>query len=903
MQISDVLKTTRVNGSIFTHVSMFNPKGKYQMDRNTIDKFWDIYSDNFNSKKTFMYGLAEKPQHYLPILVDVDIKINENDFRGETVYKQSHISSLVEIYQSIIRSLVEDCSEQNLICFVSEKPAYTVAKNEVRIIKNGFHIHFPNTILSKIDQEISLIPKIRQKCVEMQLFNDILPNGKIDNIIDASYTKNPWLMYGCRKDNNQNSYIVSKAFDSHGEIDIEDAIKECVVYNKNEIEIEKDSSNLKYYLPRILSILPFGRQTSELVPGLELDAIENIPMISSKKPRKNNNMSRDDEICLAAKFVNILSSDRADSYQDWMTIGWALFNISDGCREGLDIWLEFSSKCEDKFNEKSCIYEWGKMVKKDMTIGTIKHFAKIDNLSEYQNIIFEQMKPYIDNSLSGSHNDIAKALYEMYSDQFTCSSINYKTWYEFSNNRWNTMEDGVGLRSKISDDIVVYYEQIGKDMFSKLAATNDEAEKAMYNTRIKQVQKVMNNLKCSPFKSNIMKESMEVFFNPKFIKKLDTNCWTIGFKNGVYDLKANTFREGHPTDYISMQMGIDYNPNFSNTDPMVMEVYDFLEKIFPDKSVRDYFLDTSCEVFVGGNHSKFVILWSGEGDNGKSVTQTLFEKMLGDYSIKLPTSLLVGKRTQASSACPELARAGNGVRWAVLQEPDQKDVINIGIMKELSGNDTFFARGLYKEGTEITPMFKLVLICNEPPKLPYNDKAAWNRIRVIPFESTFCDDAPATIEEQMKEKRFPKDKEFASKFSAGLTEAFAWVLLQHRQKTHKRVEPDKVKMATASYRRKNDIYRQFVEECLIESEKSFMQLSELYSQFKEWFRDSLPGNTVPIKNDVKEYFMKYWGEAGNKGGIGWYGYRTRTIKDDVGEDANEEGSESGDESEDSNAEL
>jgi hypothetical protein len=44
--------------------------------------------------------------------------------------------------------------------------------------------------------------------------------------------------------------------------------------------------------------------------------------------------------------------------------------------------------------------------------------------------------------------------------------------------------------------------------------------------------------------------------------------------------------------------------------------------------------------------------------------------------------------------------------------------------------------------------------------------------------------------------------------------------------------------------------------------------------------------------------MKYWGETSNKGGIGWYGYRTRTIKDDVGEDAKDEGSESGDESED-----
>ena len=110
-------------------------------------------------------------------------------------------------------------------------------------------------------------------------------------------------------------------------------------------------------------------------------------------------------------------------------------------------------------------------------------------------------------------------------------------------------------------------------------------------------------------------------------------------------------------------------------------------------------------------------------------------KECSDYSVKLPTSLIVGKRTQASAACPELVRAGNGVRWCITR-PDKKDILNIGILKELSGNDTFFARGLYKEGSEITPMFKLVLICNDPPQVPYSDKATWDRIRVLPFEST-----------------------------------------------------------------------------------------------------------------------------------------------------------------------
>ena len=37
-----------------------------------------------------------------------------------------------------------------------------------------------------------------------------------------------------------------------------------------------------------------------------------------------------------------------------------------------------------------------------------------------------------------------------------------------------------------------------------------------------------------------MKESMEVFYDANFNKKIDANPWLICFQNGVYDLKTNT---------------------------------------------------------------------------------------------------------------------------------------------------------------------------------------------------------------------------------------------------------------------------------------------------------------------------------------------------------------------------
>ena len=355
------------------------------------------------------------------------------------------------------------------------------------------------------------------------------------------------------------------------------------------------------------------------------------------------------------------------------------------------------------------------------------------------------------------------------------------------------------------------------------------------------------------------------------------------FKNGVYDLKTNKHRAGRPEDFISTTLPINYT-EFSPDDEKVLEIHQFLEQVFPDKSVRQYFMKTSSEALIGGNHRKIVVFWTGEGDNAKSVTQSFFEKMFGPLAIKFNTTVITGKKVSNGAANAEMARAGGGVRWAVLEEPDGDEMINVGILKNMSGNDSIFARDLFEKGKdtrEITPMFKLTFICNKLPKLKHADKATFNRIRVLPFESTFCrpdDPAPETYEEQLKQKRFPMDPNFSRKIP-GLLEAFAWVLLDYYKKDEPYVEPEKVLAATAVYKKQNDIYRQFIEECIAEDKQKILPLTELYTNFKDWFRDSLPNHTIPVKNDIEEYFAKVWGdpEIGKK----WKGYRIRTLQDQI----------------------
>jgi len=880
--VEKILREHHVDGVFHTHVSMVQPRGKFQFNRQKLEDFWSAYCKKIVDEEDAIIGVAEKPQHYLPVLADVDLKvkdIGEIEF-GKHLYTKEHVAQVIEVYQSVLRNIVEGCTDDHLLCVLLEKPMYYISAGETSYAKNGFHLHFPNLFLSKVDQEVHLIPRVQDTVQNLQIFADLGFENSASVIDKASCTV-PWLMYGSRKSEDMDPYKVTKVFNSEGvEVSLEDAFKHYRIYDNRE-KVISVRDNVKEYLPRILSIIPYGRPTNEVRHGLVSPLKEKLQEKKAKK-KTQLKVSVEEALRVSERLLPMLADWRAEERNEWLTIGWILYNIGDNSPQALEQWMEFSARCEEKYDEANCIYEWERMIKKDLTLGTLRYYASIDSPDLYKTFKKEQAEHYVKESLNGSHNDIAKVLYAEYGNEFVCASISNKMWFQFRDHRWEEIEEGIFLRERISDEIVEKYSEVGKEIFTKLASVQDKAEEAMYNARLKQVQKIIGNLKSSPYKNNIMKEAMEVFYDRRFQQKLDQNPFVIGFTNGVYDLKLNEFRAGRPEDFISKVLPIDLK-DYKMEDESVQNVVNFLMKVFPDPEIREYFLDCYSDIFVGGNNQKKVYLWTGEGDNGKSITQMFFDEMLGELAIKFNTQYFTGKKVSSGSANPELARAAPPVRLGTMEEPDADEQLNIGELKKLSGGDKFWARDLFEKGKktrEVTPMFMISFICNKLPKLKYSDKATWNRFRVIPFEATFVEPdqpCPETFEEQMKQKRFPMDKEFKHKIH-GMVSAWAWYLLEWRKQISVRKEPEKVREATAAYRRQNDIYRQFIEECIIEDD-SILSITEMYAHFKEWFKEGWPNMSLPIKNEVKEYFEKLWGELGT--GSKWKGYRIRTLQDDI----------------------
>ena len=93
--VENILKNHYVDGVFHTHVSMVQPKGKFQFNKRDLEDFWTAYSEKINNENAII-GVAEKPQYYLPVLVDIDLKIKDTDNIdfGEHLYNEEHVNQI-----------------------------------------------------------------------------------------------------------------------------------------------------------------------------------------------------------------------------------------------------------------------------------------------------------------------------------------------------------------------------------------------------------------------------------------------------------------------------------------------------------------------------------------------------------------------------------------------------------------------------------------------------------------------------------------------------------------------------------------------------------------------------------------------------------------------------------------
>lgn len=200
--LNKFLKENQTDSVFHSHASMGGIKGKFMFQRDSIDKFWDIYCNLIFENKNPSVFIAENSQKYLPVLVDVDLKYKDEEKIVKSLYSQKQLQEVIATYQSVLRNVVDNCESTDLYCVVLEKELYYEEKNESVFIKNGFHLHFPFLFIDKEAQETHIIPRVQNLLKDSKLFSDIVEDSSV--VIDKFCCKVPWLLYGSKKNDRAN---------------------------------------------------------------------------------------------------------------------------------------------------------------------------------------------------------------------------------------------------------------------------------------------------------------------------------------------------------------------------------------------------------------------------------------------------------------------------------------------------------------------------------------------------------------------------------------------------------------------------------------------------------------------------------------------------------------------------
>lgn len=834
------LNAFRVQKGSFTHTSMLNPTGSFYIFSNEESSFFDQYRSALKRKEDLY--VTETHRDICPVLIDFDFRFkNVEPFCSTRQYTIPMLKSVMKCYLDTLLQYVD--IQEYFEVYLLEKSKQREEKGKV---KDGVHIIISNVVTRPSVQLIvreKILPELKN------IFNDLQCENSIEDIFDECVIdKNNWQMYGSKKVNSE-PYVITRYWTWNvldNKTVFDEPTEQIIVKHEPWKYVEKLSIRNKHEE----SVIRDEKLDEVHVRDIEINDLKDKKKQISllKQTRSNVKLNESNQYELSQKLIKLLKPERANSYQSWIYVGWCLRNID---HRLLPEWIEFS-KQSSKYVDGECESIWNYMQEKGMGMGTLCMWTKEDSPREYENIRSNDLSYSILISMSCLDYDIAQVVYNLFRDEFSCASIKDKSWFHFENHRWQRCPEGHKLKNKLSTDLFNKYKQVQNEFNTKSINCDNPDEASGYDNKSKTCKKIMNKLKTTGYKETIMKESTSIFYCERFEMWLDNNPKIIGFDNGILDLNTMIFREGHPEDYITFTTGINYT-EFDYDDPMVQEILEFLRQVLPDEEKREYVLTMLSTMLDGENKEEKFYIWTGQGSNGKSKLVELLQKTLKDYAGIFNVSMLTNKRVNSNDTNSELVQS-KGKRFMVLQEPDEKQTLNAGLLKEMSGNDTMSARALYKEPIEIKPQFKMVLTCNTLPNLPSDDGGVWRRVRLVEFTSKFVENPnPENTNE------FPINQGLSNKFE-DWREPFMWILVQYYKKytqfgIH---EPDSVLKCTKQYQQNNDTLKDFTDAYIKQSseQNDRLYLDELYDEMKEWHKvENIPGKVIS-KKELKKYLDK-----------------------------------------------
>jgi P4 family phage/plasmid primase-like protien len=908
------LETRRVKerSAEWSMTGMGDIKGKWMVSDTDYPAFLDMMHEYLVTRDLRPNAFVEQRRQdgVTPLLIDLDFKYPAEKSLTRT-FTVEHIHMFINEIVAVLKECFELPRNSPMRFFVSERPQpYVDPKSIKKEIKDGIHILCPDFSVTPEHHSLIRHLLLERNAVHRSFDGTGYTDKDEGKIYDKSLTqKNGWFFYGESKQSIP-PYLMTHVFK----------------YNKNSGKISQEALetyerrqliemlSIRYNLKASLTVAENKRTfvSESLVrmnlpvapagaaagagdsPDLTLTPEQMTGMLPLIMESFNQIVTTEDEIDLAKRLVReCLSADRADTYDSWMKVGWCLRNL-EGTDEMFDLWMEFSNKSgkSSSNNVEGLRRDWlrGSMRRVNgspsLKMGSLKMWAREDNMTAYKAIMDGDIISFITKAaitfVGGTHHHVAQMVYKLYYDVYKCTVEGRSTeWYQFENHTWNTMPHGLLIKTTITDDIARKVDSARHSLMAPVGNDPEYEDKMKkYQENMKKLLKLQENLYNANFKDSVMKEAVQLFYDPDFYKKINQNPYLIGCANGILNLREPVFDSaGNPvkykptlapgaaTDYVTLKAGvtadgkdaIDYVP-YDPADPKQIEIMDFFKKLFPAEDLREYVLTLAAGCLEGANKEQCFYIMTGSGGNGKSKFVELMISVLGQYAGSLASTALTRKRPESGAANPDIMSI-KGCRFVEMKEPDEGEPINSARMKQFSGEDLVEARGLFKDQEKFKITGKIFLACNRMPPIHSMDGGTWRRIRVIPFDSRFLPVGDPMIDPARH--IYPRDDMMDERLKSWRVPFLS--LLVHYYETKycphgiKKV-PSIVMQACENYKGNFDVFGKFIKSRVrrVPGHDDPPTYKQFWSAYKSWVQDNSTGKKLTeseLKIRLNEMFQ------------------------------------------------
>ena len=438
-----------------------------------------------------------------------------------------------------------------------------------------------------------------------------------------------------------------------------------------------------------------------------------------------------------------------------------------------------------------------------------------------------------DNTAYPRHDvGVSQLFYDLH-QHFICYVIESKAWYTYTGKRWAKDEGGLAVMELCKAFATAY---------AKYAQNFEDGSKET-DDYIKYAKGLTNRRR----RESLLSDARSI--KPISINRFDTSRHLLNCLNGTFCLQSLQLLPHNPSNLLTKLAKVNYDP------AAICPRWDqFISEIMCDDEQTAHFLQKSLGYALTGDTSLecFFILYGNKTRNGKSTLSEAVAFVLGEYARTIQPQSLGKRSSDGGSASPDMARL-KGARLVNTPEPEKGLELNVALVKQLTGGDTYTARMLHENPVEFKPEFKIYMNTNHLPKTSDDTIFLSGRVKLIPFDRHF---EPHEQDNGLKKLfRKPQNK------SAILN----WLIAGYVALQSKGLElPDKIKLAIEAYRQETDVVGTFLAECTTIKEGHRLPTAELYSTYIQWAK-AHGYKPVILKQLVSDLRRKHEVKRGSSG--------------------------------------